>query len=77
MANPIPASIVEDWSDMINLPTKNGGSTDGLGRFIDSLPSMRTTNDMVGLSLGSSWTHNNAIWINLWASLISYKTIVD
>ena len=30
---------------------------------------MRTTVDIVRLSLGSSWTHNNAIWINLRAWL--------
>ena len=60
MTDSIPVPI-EDWSDMINLSTENGGA-EGWGRFIDLLASIRMTLDMVGLSFGSSWTHNSAIW---------------
>ena len=68
MTDSIPMPI-EDWSDMINLSTENGGA-EGWGRFIDLLARFKMTLDMVGLSFGSSWTHNNSIWINLKASLM-------
>ena len=38
---------------MKDFPTENGGD-DGLGRTTHLLPSMRATDDMRGLSLGSS-----------------------
>jgi hypothetical protein len=53
VANAVPVPIVEDRSNRISLPTENGGS-DGWGRFIDLLASMRMTIDIVGLSFGSS-----------------------
>lgn len=63
-------TIVED--DCIaakNLPTENGGAN-GWGRLLE-LASMRTTDDMVGLSRGFSWTHRSPIWIHLKASSLS------
>ena len=50
MTDSIPMPI-EDWSDMINLSTENGGA-EGWGRFIDLLASIKMTLDMVGLSFG-------------------------
>ena len=53
MRKPYPDPLVEDRSDMKDLPTEKGGA-DGWGRLTHLLPSMRATDDMGGLSLGSS-----------------------
>lgn len=70
--NPVPVPV-EDWSNMKDLPVEKGGDF-GWGRS-DSLPSMRTTVDIVGLKFGSSWTHNSDIWINLRASFLGHESI--
>ena len=45
---------------------------DGVSRDIVSLLSITTTFDIVGLSVGLSWTHNKAICVHLNNSLIGY-----
>lgn len=72
-----PDTDAEDWWDRIEVNlTRDFGPVDGWGRFTALLPSMRTTNDMVGLRAGSSWTQSNAIWIHLKASLTEQESII-
>lgn len=50
----------------------NAGSF-GFGRLGFSLPNMRTTDDILGLSEAISCTHSNAIWMNLATSSVIGK----
>ena len=56
-------------SFLVNLPTEKGGLF-GWQRFADSFFNIRKTEDMVGLSYASSWTHSNptCIYLRNWSS---------
>ncbi|KAM7525196.1 hypothetical protein LguiA_015098 [Lonicera macranthoides] len=60
---------------MINLAAENGGS-DSWGRLVNWPSSMKITDDMVGLSFGSSQTHNRAMLVHLKASLTIQLSLV-
>ena len=57
-----------DTSSEAILPIENAGCL-GFGMATVSLASITTTSDMLGLSLGSSWTHNKPICMHLSTSL--------
>ena len=60
----IEGIVSKNSSIWMNLATANAGCF-GSGRAIDSLPSRVTTDDMLGLSSGSSCTHKSPICMHL------------
>lgn len=55
------SSGVDSALFLLNRWTVKVGSEGCLRVIVFSLPNMRTTDDIVGRSAGSSWTHSSAI----------------
>lgn len=49
----------------------------GCGNDVPSLPSISTTDDIVGLSLGRSWTHKSPTLMHLNASATGHEQPID
>lgn len=70
----IEGIVSKNSSIWMNLATANAGCF-GSGRAIDSLPSRVTTDDILGLSSGSSCTHKSPICMHLTISDVQHDSI--
>lgn len=65
----------DECVDGVPFPTENAGSF-GRGRLVFSL-NIRITDDMVGLSSTSSWTHSRAMCIHLTTSCVTHDSEME
>ena len=68
--------VIEEWPICTTWAVTKAGCL-GSGRVIDPLlPSSTTTDDILGLSIGSCWTHKSPICMHFRTSSTGYDSII-